>query len=238
MGALSLGCTESIGSYAGDVQLSVSVPSGTAISSLSYRIVDSSGATISGPAAFNGSVASDSAAMDIVVPATPPGEAYVVTLSARAGLVPVGATTSDSESCTATSPQFSVPPGETVSVRLVLVCGNGYSGPPGGPIDVRPVVDDCPSVTSAMISPSGSSMSGAYAVSATASDSDSGDTVTYAWSPAANFADPNAASTTYQCSASGMQSMILAVTDNHQPPCTSTLALPVDCGGGAAATSN
>jgi hypothetical protein len=66
-------------------------------------------------------------------------------------------------------------------------------------------------------------------VSAAASDADMGDTLTYAWSPAANFANPAAAATSYTCTAAGLQTLTLTVTDSHQPPCSTSKNLQVTC---------
>ena len=65
---------------------------------------------------------------------------------------------------------------------------------------------------------------------ATATDPDPHDTLRYAWAPAANFANPAAATTSYRCSAAGRQTLTLTVSDNHRPtPCSTQATLTVTC---------
>ena len=61
--------------------------------------------------------------------------------------------------------------------------------------------DKCPSITSAVAAPMQASIGGAVAVSATASDPDRGEAITFSWSPSANFANPHTAVTSYRCTA-------------------------------------
>jgi hypothetical protein len=90
--------------------------------------------------------------------------------------------------------------------------------------------DNCPSITSSVAAPAETSTGGAIAVRATASDPDPHDTLSYAWAPAADFANPAAATTSYICRAAGRQTLILTVSDNHQPiPCTTGATLTVTC---------
>ena len=90
--------------------------------------------------------------------------------------------------------------------------------------------DNCPSITSSVAAPAETSIGGAIGVRASATDPDPHDTLRYAWAPAANFADPTAAATSYSCRAAGRQTLTLTVSDNHQPiPCTTQATLTVTC---------
>lgn len=124
-----------------------------------------------------------------------------------------------------------------VSGLLLLGCGGGAAE--SGEVDVAlnvVVADKCPSVTSAVAAPMQTSIGGAVGVSATASDPDRGDAITFSWSPSASFADPRAAVTSYRCTVAGRQTLTLTIADSHRPmPCTANATLEVDCvaAGGA-----
>ena len=72
--------------------------------------------------------------------------------------------------------------------------------------------------------------SGEVDVSATAFDPDRGETVSFSWSPAAQFANPSSAVTSYLCPAAGRQTLSLSIADSRRPtPCTARATLQVDC---------
>ena len=90
--------------------------------------------------------------------------------------------------------------------------------------------DKCPSITSAVAAPVQTSVGGTVGVSATASDPDRGETVSFSWSPAAHFANPSSAVTSYVCPAAGRQTLTLTVADSRRPnPCSAKTTLTVDC---------
>ena len=90
--------------------------------------------------------------------------------------------------------------------------------------------DRCPSITSALAAPVQTSVGGTVGVSATASDPDRGETVSFRWSPAAHFANPSSAVTSYVCPAAGRQTLTLTVADSRLPtPCSAKTTLTVDC---------
>jgi hypothetical protein len=124
-----------------------------------------------------------------------------------------------------------------VSSLLLLGCGGGAAE--SGEVDVAldfVAADRCPSITSAIAAPAQTSVGAAIGVSATASDPDRGDAVIFSWSPAANFANPGAAATSYRCTAAGRQTLTLTVADSHRPtPCTVNARLVIDCISGKAA---
>ena len=118
-----------------------------------------------------------------------------------------------------------------VSSLLLLGCGGGAAE--SGEVDVAlnfVAADRCPSITSAVAAPMRTSVGGTLGVSATASDPDRGDAVSFSWSPAANFANPSTAVTSYRCTAAGRQTLTLTIADSHLPtPCTANATLVVDC---------
>jgi hypothetical protein len=119
----------------------------------------------------------------------------------------------------------------TVSSLLLFSCGGDAAE--SGEVDVALNVvaaDKCPSITSAVAAPMQTSVGGAIDVNATAFDPDRGDAVTFSWSPAASFADPRAAATSYRCTVAGRQTLNLTIADSHRPtPCTAKATLQLDC---------
>jgi hypothetical protein len=90
--------------------------------------------------------------------------------------------------------------------------------------------DNCPSITSSFAAPAQTSVGGSVSVGATASDPDATDTLTYSWAPAANFTNPTAATTSYNCTTDGLQTLTLTVNDNHTPSnCTPKITMQVNC---------
>ena len=121
-----------------------------------------------------------------------------------------------------------------VSSLLLLGCGNDAAE--SGEVNVAlnlVAAGKCPSITSAVAAPMQTAVGGTVGVSATVSDPDHGGSVSYSWSPAAHFANPSAAATSYSCAESGKQSLTLTIADSHRPtPCTANATLMVDCVSG------
>jgi hypothetical protein len=118
-----------------------------------------------------------------------------------------------------------------VSSLLFLGCGDNTAEP--GEVDVAldfVAADKCPSITSAVAAPIQTTVGGAIGVSATAFDPDRGETVSFSWSPAAHFANPSSAATSYVCPAAGRQTLTLTVADSRRSiPCTANATLEVEC---------
>jgi hypothetical protein len=117
-----------------------------------------------------------------------------------------------------------------VSGFFLLGCGDNESA--SGEVNVALNVvaaDKCPSITWAVAAPTQTSVGGAIGVSATASDPDRGEAVSFSWSPAAHFANPSSAVTSYRCAVAGRQALTVTVADSHQPPCTASATLEVEC---------
>jgi hypothetical protein len=226
-GAVGLNCSKSSNpsSPSGDVQLAVVLPSGATISTVSYAILNSGGGTITS-GSFTVTDPHATVSLDMVVPVTPAGDAGdKVTLTASA--------TNPNESCTGTSPSFTVAANSTQNISMTLTCGTGTQPGATGNVGVTATLvegDNCPSITSAVVGPDETSVGGSAMVAATAHDADTTETLTFAWSPAANFANPNVANTTYNCTASGTQTFTLKVTDSHVPTaCSTTATLTIKC---------
>jgi len=121
-----------------------------------------------------------------------------------------------------------------VSGLLLLGCGDNAAE--SGEVNVAlnlVAAGKCPSITSAVAAPMQTAVGGTIGVSATASDPEHGDAVSYSWSPAARFASPNSAATSYSCTEAGRQILTLTIADSHRPtPCTANATLEVDCVSG------
>lgn len=126
-----------------------------------------------------------------------------------------------------------------IAVASLLLLGCGDRAAESGEVDVALNVvaaDKCPSITSAVAAPRQTSVGGTIGVSATAFDPDPGDAVSFSWSPAARFANPSSAATSYSCVAAGRQTLTLTVADGHRPtPCAANATLEVDCVSGRGA---
>jgi hypothetical protein len=223
-GVIGSSCSEDRLFSGGDVRLAVVLPSGAAIDTVTYQVLDSGGVTIAGPADLDVSRSPAPVALEIVVPATPAGDA--------GDTVKLTATATDGESCTGTSAPFVVAAGNNLALTMTLSCGTGTPLGPSSNVGITATVvegDHCPSITSSVASPAATSAGGAIEVTATASDADPGDTLTYAWAPTANFTNPAASATLYKCLSGGTESLTLTVSDNHTPPCSTTATVTVHC---------
>jgi hypothetical protein len=167
--------------------------------------------------------------LDIVVPVTPTGDA--------GDEVVLNATDSLGNSCTGTSARFPVLAGTNPSVTMTLTCGSATASGPTGNIGVTANVvegDHCPNILSAVIGPDETSVGSSASVAATASDADSGETLTFAWAPTTATSNivntATSSSLTYTCPAAGTQTLTLTVTDSHTPtPCFTTASLTIKC---------
>jgi hypothetical protein len=90
--------------------------------------------------------------------------------------------------------------------------------------------DRCPMLTSWVAAPLRTSVGAWVDVAAAAVEADRGEHVSFAWVPAAHFADPTAAKTRFRCADAGRHWLTVRVTDDHRPQtCSSWVSLVVDC---------
>jgi hypothetical protein len=196
------------------------------VSSVAYTVL--SGATPPATLASGTINVSDPNATLSIDISLPPGTGDVVNLTA---------TTSTGLPCTGSSAPFNVVSGQPTNVTLTLTCGGGGKSTPPGSVGITATVvqgDNCPSIVSSSASPAQTSVGGSISVSALATDPDTSltppDVLTYAWAPAANFAAPTSASTTYNCTTDGVQTLTLTVNDSHVPtPCQTSITMTVKC---------
>jgi hypothetical protein len=208
LGTATLGACSASTSGAGAAAINFALPNGWSVETVSY-IVSSSNQQL----LVSGSE-------DVRDPAA----TLSLTLSLPAGrgdTLEVMATTATGTSCNGTSPPFDVVAGSSTSVSPVLNCGGVAAGS-----------DSCPLVSVVAPGPAEAvAPTGAIDVAATASDSDPGDVLSFAWAAGAGtFDDPAAPSTRYVCTSAGAETLVLTVNDHHTPSsCTMTFLLPVTC---------
>jgi hypothetical protein len=221
-GIVGVGCSQRSGTpAAGDVRVALVLPSGATITTVAYRILNSSGATIVGPASLSVSDPQATASLDIDVPPTPPGD--------PGDHVQLNATDSTGDSCSGTSAPFPVVAGSDAAVTMTLTCSTPGNGTGTLGITVNEVQGQCPVITSAVVSPAESSVGTQVAVGVTATDANSAETLTYVWGPPGNsFLFANTPVSTYTCTSVGTQSISVTVTDSVNL-CSTTATVTVRC---------
>jgi hypothetical protein len=135
-------------------------------------------------------------------------------------IVELAATTDSGGSCTGKSAPFDVVAGAPTSVNLTLVCGDSQ---PFG----------CPEIQSWTVTPDQAEVpDGMISATATVTEADATQLLSYSWSATAGvFNDASAATTTYTCTSLGPQSITLTVTEGAPPSaCSTTAVFPVGCG--------
>jgi hypothetical protein len=205
----------------GTLRLSLSLPDGTTVSQVAYRVLSSAAVTIT-TGTFDVSDPNAKPAIQLSLPAAT-GDTVLLT-----------ATRSDGQACSGQSAPFNVVAGQSVVVDVTVVCGGGSLATNAGSAVINGNVsrgNNCPVLASWAASPlQASAPGGTIALSALATDAD-GDALTYSWSAAAGtFAGPGP-STTYVCAASGPQTIDLSVTDGRTPPCPAKVSIDVSCVG-------
>jgi hypothetical protein len=225
VGAVGMTCSSGSGTSTGaEVRVALVAPGGAHFGRVHFAVTSSGGSTIVGPADIDVSDQQATIGLDVFVPATPDGD--------PGDTIALTTTTNDNLTCIGTSPPFQVVAGNSTAVRVTLTCSSDTVSNDLGSIGVTAnaiEADSCPSITSGVVSPDETSVGSSVSVAATASDPDSGETLSYDWAPASNFADPTAASTTYLCVVPGEQTLTLTVTDSHTPPCPTTATFTVRC---------
>jgi hypothetical protein len=223
-GATGINCSKgSSNDDNGRLKIALTLPSGEAVNTVAYEVRASGGAVVrSGN--VNTSDANATASVDTSVPA---GMGYTVVMSA---------TTGAGSSCSGTSMPFNVTAGGTTMVGVGITCGTPQGN---GSVIVNGTFNVCPVLTSWMASPLQTSANGGRIdVSATATDADPADVLTFAWTaPSGSFVAASAATTQFVCGPAGSLTLLLTVSDGHSPnPCSATMTFPVTCVGGGGGT--
>jgi cysteine-rich repeat protein len=170
---------------------------------------------------------------------------YTVTLSGDAAPNP---NNPDPVTCSG-SGNFAITPGTTAHVNVILQCTQ-MPTQGGLAVDTTVQFEDCPFLTSYLVSSTQPGMGGTVDVTAAAGDRDATQPLHYKWTataspgaPVGTFADPNAATTQFACPAgfNGAQTLTIFVSnDVSKKPAECPLAtqsilvlcVPTHCGDG------
>jgi hypothetical protein len=224
IGLLSAGCAGEMkgsGGPVGEVRLALSLPDGTSVNSVSWKILSASSAVI-----VSGTLNTSGSQRPSFIASLPPATGDTVNMTA---------TTSSGAACAGSSAAFNVVAGQSVTVNVNVPCEGAVADGGIGSVVVSGTIvpgDHCPTLTSWLITPQASGAADPIDVTVSAADLDSGDTLSYAWAaPAGTFTNPSSAATQYHCGPTGSESLSVQVSDNHTPiPCTTSITFPaVDC---------
>ncbi|MEP6652026.1 MAG: hypothetical protein ABJA82_01625 [Myxococcales bacterium] len=225
VGALAVNCSKKdtgSNSAVGSVGLALTLPSGATVTSVHYSVKNSGSTEV---AQGDIPVSDSGATISVVIGGIAAGSGYTVALSGMA---------SDGSTCLGTSAAFAVTANASTNVNVLLLCRNVNSS---GTVVVNGQIDNCPAVTSYVVSPMATGVNGHIGVSASAADLDAADTVTYAWTATAGtFNTPTASSATFTCPAtSSVVTLTITVSDNAAPgsttpKCSSSRTVVVNCG--------
>ncbi|HXJ18636.1 MAG TPA: hypothetical protein VMT03_00270 [Polyangia bacterium] len=224
-GAIGLNCSKGSSGDQGDLKIAFQVPGGQTIDSVHYAITKTSDSSSLTQGDFNVSDPNATISLDVALPPTATGQTDTVVLTAM---------TTGGVSCSTAPTTFTVTSGANTDVMLAMICGTSVPQTVPGTVDITTVVsssNSCPSITSAVVAPAQTSVGATAAVSATGADPDS-DPLTYGWAPAANFAGPALASTTYTCTTAGLQPITLSISDGK---CNAQVTLQINCVGATGA---
>jgi hypothetical protein len=225
------GNNNNAGNGAGLLRLALTT-GGVTVSTVHYHIVKSDMTDFTPP--IQGDInTSDMNATPSVAHSVPASQGDIAILTA---------TTMDAKMlpCTGQSAGFNVVAGQETGITVNLICGGSMTASTQGTVYVNGQVvvgDNCPALTSWMASPlQTSAPNGLIDVSAAASDADTTETLTYAWTASnGSFTDPSKGTTQYKCTTVGMQTLTITVTDNHMAAnplsqnCSVSQILKVNC---------
>ncbi len=217
--AAAMGCESTGNNSEGELTLALTLPGSVTINAVDWQVLTSTNVVVTS-GTIDSSHAGASASVSIGLPA------------ATGDVVKMTAMTDTGATCTGTSAAFNVTSGMVIAVPVTLNCSSMMAGAGLGSVVVTGTVvegDNCPVLGLWTMSPQQTAAAGGTIdVSVTASDADTGETLTYAWTATAGtFNSAGMASTKYVCGAAGNQTLTVTVTDNHAPtPCAINVSFP------------
>jgi hypothetical protein len=190
----------------GSLNVALVVPGGYTVNSVSYTVNATGGAVITTGTVDVGAAGSSlSFFLEL-----PPGTGDTITLTA---------TSTSGITFTGTSTPFNVVSGQTTLVSVTLTNTLGGAAGASGSISVTGTIVPASrvSITSLSVSPLQVAIGTPVSLTVAASDANTVDTLTYAWTatPDGAFAAPSATSTTYTGSTVGTKTLTITVTDNQ-----------------------
>lgn len=198
----------------GDAGLSLSLPSGAVLSSVSYTVSGPGGYAKAGTSPVGNS---STIALQISLPV---GGPYSIALS--------GTSTDGSQSCSGVA-TFSVAARQTTKVNVHLTC---KESPRTGSALVNGAINICPVIDALSASPGEVLVGQTVALSTSAHDSDAAPAaLSYAWSATSGtFSSATAKNPTFTCTAAGTSTLTLTVSDGDATPgCADTQTTTVTC---------
>jgi hypothetical protein len=206
----------------GEIHIALTLPDGSSITSVAWKVVSGTSTIVA-----SGTLNTTGSRMPSFISSLP---------AANGDTLNMTATTSGGVMCVGNSSPFNVVAGQSTMVNVNILCdGTVADGGTFGSVVVTGTLvpgDRCPALASWFITPQDTTGTDPIDVAVTASDPDSGDTLTYAWTATAgSFMSPTSATTQYTCAATGAQTLQVAITDSHAPaPCTTHVMFPsVNC---------
>ncbi len=221
LGACSKSSEPANNSGLGGLQVALAVQGGYTVNTVSYTVNASPGGAVvkSGTIDVSGAGANISFALELA----PGTDTITLTATSTTGVTFTG-----------TSPAFTVVSGQTVGVNVTLTNSIADAGTPPGQIDVNGTIvpgDHQPLITFVVVSPLQIAVGGTINVSVSATDSEVGDVLSYAWTatPDGSFAAATSATTTFSSSTVGTHTIQITVGDNHAPTAlTASVSVPVN----------
>jgi len=199
-----------------EVSLTTSDGSGVTIDTLTWAVLGPTGNVLSAGAADTG----DPNALPAVLINVPSGKGEQVSLTA---------TLSNGITCSGTSSSFDVASGQRVTVGVTVMCGTAATNGLGSVLISTDLVpgDKCPVLSDWSVTSSpAQAASDRFDLAVSATDPDQ-DELSFAWTATSGTFIGAGAATTYSCQAAGAQTIVLSISDNHQPlPCTSLVRFP------------
>lgn len=195
----------------GSVGLALKLSETVSVDVVRYSITGASLPPLEGNIAVSDPGATISALIDV-----PAGSGYTIELAA--------VSTDLGTTCLGEA-GFDIVAGQVTRLSITLQC-QGEGG--AGSLEVDAVLNNCPFVTDVVVAPRSAAIGGQLAVSASGSDSDAADVLSYAWtaSGGGTFADAAKGSTTFTCAVAGTHELTFTVSDGK---CVQSRTLPVTC---------
>ncbi|MFZ1865987.1 MAG: hypothetical protein WAU39_17330, partial [Polyangiales bacterium] len=214
---LFLGCasTDTPQGATGSLSLDLVLAGGVQIDEVAWQI---SGNQMEMSGAIDVSAPGSTASVEVY--GLPPGDGYLVELSA---------TSVDGEVTCGGSAPFAVEVGLSTDVMVILNCKLPQRL---GGVRVNGKFNICAELTKMVVSPLQTSVGNDISLFAAAQDEEE-DPITYMWtSNSGSIADPMATSTTYTCTEVGDDEITVLVTDDGGTYCMSMWTVPVTCVAG------
>jgi hypothetical protein len=206
----------------GTLGMSLTIPGGELLSTVSYTITGPNGAsTLVAQGVVN---VQNSLALNFEVGGIPSGTGYTIALAG---------TTTDGLSTCSGSATFSVSSRTTTNVTANLLCAQGV--PDAGSVAVGGQLYACANANFVTAIPSETAVGTAVSLTGAANGPNAA-ALTYTWSaPTGAFSAPNAASTSFTCTSPGPVTVTLTVSDGPVPatascnPATASTTVQIVC---------